>query len=829
MKSRYDRFVGFLYSHPAMRAGNFEDVVRLTTETAVRALRVSRAEIRLLRDGRLEDGDAFSRETASHVCLSPVGVIGDERLPEDRAGVPGGETRGTSRVFFAIRGDGAPVGLLGIVRDGGRPWTDRETSFCVSLAGLVGLAFEIAVRREANSFDRNRAIPSMTFRYSPGTLEFEPAAPEGCLELTGYSMSAFLQDRELFFRAIVSPADLAKFTSMERTKSGRLQADILFSGERKDGASRRFRFRGCRAKDDVGGVPVIEGAMEDVTHLYAQDRAAEDERAAAPEQSLLPENGRIDMLLLRSPGGEDPPVRDLRRAVEILLSPADGSEKDATARGDGEICGYDVLPWLYGILDAVYLRAMERKVRFLANIAPDIPRRLIGNRAGMRRIVSGLLDGFVRLTSGESVLFEVDGESTGEGYRLHFGIAGTGADDRANLSAVFSAGRRLFERLGGEMCAERDAGPGFVVRCIAPPQNGEREASALAGVASGKNLLVLHESPILLNHLKDLCCGLGVQSRFCATWTEFERVLVGGRFTHALCSVRAEEDIARLGLLRGRQAERGELFYRFSVCADVGAIAQKIPSDVVLLLEPLLPEAIARFLCGEYYCAREPDASVVSTLSLPLPAIVVPERPGNDLLKRLRTLEFLRADKALQRLANDADLYISLLEAFRRDISRSCDALLGAMQREDRRALALECHTMKISLRTIGAESLGEEAERLEMEENNGGAEQKLYFSFIASLEKLSSGLDAVFKTFSGASLSESDLQDRLRDFREALSLFDIQRLRSLADEIASGVGERNEARVMELRKCLDLLDYEAAEKILQELVTQKGPSWRRN
>lgn len=682
MRSRYDRCIGFLFSHPATSAGKMEDIFRLTTETAVKALRANRSEIWLLNGECLENKDTYTEKTFAHDTMPPLNLA--DTAPEDATGI--GDDFSTVSAICCL---GVPVGFLRIV--GGNPVRmEEKLAFCDTLATIVDLALERG----------------------------------------------------------------------------------LFRNDRK-GAS---------------GLPVFSTKPEGET----------------PETGLR----AAGLSLLRTSAG----IRTGSRPSVGIPPPEERS--------------YEVLPWIFGIVNPIHLRARERQIRFCVDVDPEVPRKLIGDPLLVRRVALHLLNNAVDFTTEGHVSLEIDGEHTNEGYRLRFRIADTGRGIPAErLPALFEPcfrvrmkegnifegpGSELFacgnavKRMSGEIHVKSGDGTGSEFRFSVGQQCRNQRPLIDIGSTSGKSILFMHESPIVPEHVKVACRRLGVQPCFCSTIEDFEREIRSGRFSCAVYCTDPENSPDRIEELR-KFFEGGDYAAcRFAVLADkIGDLPKRLPPDVPLLTEPFFSIPLACFLDDAWLRddATESGTDVFDAAGDEASEVLCGELSG-----------FLQVDRALLRLGKDTVLYRSLLEMFRESIPQSRNVLSGALRSSDRNALTLECHTLKSALETIGAEELAEEARFLE----EGISDPERYAAFAASLGEFALKLDKVFRKTSGA--PKEELGEKLSELRTALDLFDMQKSGILADEIISASDEQGAESMAAFKKYLDMLDYEAARRILDEL-----------
>jgi PAS domain S-box-containing protein len=154
--------------------------------------------------------------------------------------------------------------------------------------------------------------------------------------------------------------------------------------------------------------------------------------------------GVIPLLLESSLSAQQ---RDCVRAIAsssegLLQAVRDISDLTALASGkaDFDQSEFDLYETVEGAIDVAAEEGQGRDIELVLNMGPDLPRRLIGDRARLAQILATLVDSSIKFNYHGDVVLKVDCEERGEGFTaVRFEVRGTGAGMPAGLQA------RLFQ------------------------------------------------------------------------------------------------------------------------------------------------------------------------------------------------------------------------------------------------------------------------------------------------------------------------------------------------------------------------------------------------
>ncbi|GIV60908.1 MAG: hypothetical protein KatS3mg043_1997 [Rhodothermaceae bacterium] len=225
-------------------------------------------------------------------------------------------------------------------------------------------------------------------------------------------------------------------------------------------------------------------------HAEEATRAKSDFLANMSHEIRTPLNGVIGMIeLLR----ETPLTDEQRQYVDTIHASGEALlnlindildlSKIEAGRLELEQAPFALWDLIEGALDVIALRAAEKGVALAAEVAPDVPARLLGDLTRLRQILVNLLGNAVKFTEEGEVVLSVAATREDEGtVRLHFAVRDTGigipADRLEQIFETFTQAdstttrryggtglglaisRRLSRMMGGTIRAESRVGEG---------------------------------------------------------------------------------------------------------------------------------------------------------------------------------------------------------------------------------------------------------------------------------------------------------------------------------------------------------------------------------
>ncbi|MDJ1159488.1 ATP-binding protein [Chelatococcus sp. SYSU_G07232] len=302
----------------------------------------------------------------------------------------------------------------------------------------------------------------------------------------------------------------------------------------------------------------------DVTERIAAEQALEEARARAEaaneaksrflatvsHEVRTPLNGILGMADLLADTPLDPEqttyVRAIRTSGTALLSLID-EILDFSKIEAGKLAltaePFDLHSLVEGVVELLAPRAQDKGLEIAASIAPDVPRRVVGDGDRLRQVMMNLAGNAVKFTTSGGVGVSLSRAADGG---LAFAVADTGpgiAPER--LDAIFgefeqgddsasrahggtglglAISRRIVERMGGRLSVTSELGRGshFSFTLPLPAADDTGRGFSTEGIA-GRRVLIVAQSPFEAPFLAARLTEAGAEVRIRATAEEAER------------------------------------------------------------------------------------------------------------------------------------------------------------------------------------------------------------------------------------------------------------------------------------------------------------------
>ncbi|HEY8563919.1 MAG TPA: ATP-binding protein [Beijerinckiaceae bacterium] len=288
---------------------------------------------------------------------------------------------------------------------------------------------------------------------------------------------------------------------------------------------------------DAAGRPGTLRAGRDMTDRITLERSLAESRSKAEAASdaksrfiatvshefRTPLNGILGMAELildtRLSPEQTTYVRAIKTSGEALLTLIDeilDFSKIEAGRLDLAAEPFDLQPVVEGVVELLGPKAQGKGIEVAAYIAPDVPRKLLGDGDRLRQVLVNLAGNAVKFTDtgGVGIVVEraADGaielavRDTGPGIapeRLPalFGEFEQGDDSATRRHGGTGLGlaitRRIVEGMGGEIRVETAPGQGsaFMARLPLPEADASRPRPSVPRAMAGKDVLILARSP----------------------------------------------------------------------------------------------------------------------------------------------------------------------------------------------------------------------------------------------------------------------------------------------------------------------------------------------
>jgi PAS domain S-box-containing protein len=218
---------------------------------------------------------------------------------------------------------------------------------------------------------------------------------------------------------------------------------------------------------------------------------------------------------------QDKYVKIFRRAGDNLLNLINDIldlSKVEASQLELERTGFSLNDLLEKVVEMVEVRAHEKSLSLVCEIAPNVPAELVGDPTRLRQVVVNLVGNAIKFTeAGEVALRVTIDDASADPGALHFTISDTGIGISSDkLGAVFerftqadssttrryggsglglTISKRLVELMGGRIWVESALGKGSVFSFVVPLERWDGPAlrsAAPVGTASEQPLAPLH-------------------------------------------------------------------------------------------------------------------------------------------------------------------------------------------------------------------------------------------------------------------------------------------------------------------------------------------------
>ena len=237
-------------------------------------------------------------------------------------------------------------------------------------------------------------------------------------------------------------------------------------------------------------------------------------------------------------------VRSSSEALLMILNDILDYSKIEAEHLELESIPFDLSKVVHATASLLAVRAREKHLELLAEIAPDVPRAVRGDPTRLRQVLMNLIGNAIKFTDEGEVVVSVDASTAGGGQaQVRFAVRDTGIGIAPeNVASVFqeftqadstmtrryggtglglAISQRLVRLMGGELAVESTVGTGSVFS-FTLPFPVEAAAHRPTGVATltGRKMLIVDDNQSNRRILREMLGAEGVAVDEAATATE---------------------------------------------------------------------------------------------------------------------------------------------------------------------------------------------------------------------------------------------------------------------------------------------------------------------
>ncbi len=417
---------------------------------------------------------------------------------------------------------------------------------------------------------------------------------------------------------------------------------------------------------------------------------------------------------------------------------------------------YDMSSVINDLVNMIQTKADAKGLELILKIDPNIPKLLNGDEVRIKQVITNILSNAVKYTENGSVTFGISSEKNpydADSVILDVYVEDTGIGiKREDLDKLFSEferieeernrnvegtglgmtiTRRLLQMMGSSMNVESEYGKGSkfsfrlgqrVVRWDPLGDYEKSYRSALAQRSKYKEKFVAPDAKVLMVDDSEMN-RVVFQSLIKKTLVQIDLAADGNE---GLSKLRKKKyDIVFLDhlmpgkdgieTLRELKDDPGNPNLKTPmICLTANAISGSREKYIAAgfrdyISKPIDPDALENLLMA--YLPENLVKRTADEKEEPVTASADTEVPAE--LLALQGSELIDIESGMKH-AGSTDAYLATLKIYHDSLDTNAEILKQALEGEDFKNYTIKVHALKSSLRTIGAEALGEEAQTLE-------------------------------------------------------------------------------------------------------------------
>lgn len=432
---------------------------------------------------------------------------------------------------------------------------------------------------------------------------------------------------------------------------------------------------------------------------------------------------------------------------------------------------------LFDVISLVRERADEKKLELKTEIVNEIPNELISDEFRIRQILVNLINNAVKYTEKGTVTLKLGGSFTENGYELNLLVKDTGRgirkEDQPHLFEAFSRAdvktnvniegtglglaivKSIVDSMKGSVGVESEYGDGseFWVKLPVHYVNKEPLRSDFMEnrssheyipesegfTAEDARILAVDDNQSNLTIVKLFLKRTGIQMDLCSTGTRAVELCHEKKYDLILLDhmMPSPDGIETLHLIRKDKNSKNRDTKAVVLTANAVAGNRQMYLDegfADYLTKPLDSKLLEQTVKNMLPQDKVHEFSEYEEATPKNAVMEWPAEPDNDLYQtetvkessirqKLSAVEGLDYDLALEHCAGDEDLLAEIISDFAAECAGRIDRMRKDLEAKDMKAYAIEAHTIKSSMATIGIMGFCEKAKKHEFAAKDNNVE----------------------------------------------------------------------------------------------------------
>ena len=229
-------------------------------------------------------------------------------------------------------------------------------------------------------------------------------------------------------------------------------------------------------------------------------------------------------------------VRSSSEALLMILNDILDYSKIEAEHLELESIPFDVSKVVHATASLLAVRARERHLELLADVAPEVPRAVRGDPTRLRQVLMNLIGNAIKFTEqGEVVVSVTTGASSNGNAQLRFAVRDTGIGIAAeHVDSIFkeftqadstmtrryggtglglAISQRLVRLMGGELAVSSDVGRGseFSFTLALPIETASPTRSTALAALGGRRMLIVDDNQTNRRILREMLAAEGIK------------------------------------------------------------------------------------------------------------------------------------------------------------------------------------------------------------------------------------------------------------------------------------------------------------------------------